>query len=222
MVTTAVLDVNETLFSLDAVGAVFDELGLGAERLPLWFARLLRDGFAVAAMGDAVAFPDLADHHARLLGDEVGVTVDDDAVAQVVAAFDEVEAHPDVAPGLRRLHDAGVQLVPFTNGSAPIVTRFLARAGLDDLVEAPHDVSSAGSWKPAPAAYRWICDELGVASAAAAMVAVHPWDVAGAMRTGMVGAWLDRDAGRWPPFLPTPDRAAADLDGLAAALLGEG
>lgn len=219
MIAIAVLDVNETLFSLDAVGAAFDELGLGEDRLQLWFARVLRDGFALAAMGDAVAFPDLADHHTRLLGDELDRAVADEDVERVVAAFDEVEAHGDVAAGLHRLREAGIRLVPFTNGSAPIVARFLERSGLDALVEAPRDVTGPGVWKPVAAAYRWICADLGTDPADAAMVAVHPWDVAGAMRIGMRGAWLDRGGTRWPSFLPDPDHTAAGMDGLAATLL---
>ncbi len=223
MVDVAVLDVNETLFSLDAVAAAFDDIDLGGDRLELWFARVLRDGFAVAAMDGAVAFPDLARHHTRQLGDEVGTDVGDEDVHRVVAAFDQVQAHPDVAAGLRRLHEAGVRLVPFTNGSAPIVARFLERSGLDALVEAPRDVTAAGAWKPVATAYRWICADVGVEPVDAAMVAVHPWDVAGAMRTGMRGAWLDRDGARWPTFLPGPDHRAASMDDLALTLLqGDG
>lgn len=221
MVDVAVLDVNETLFSLDAVAAAFDEIGLGGDRLGLWFARVLRDGFAVAAMDGAVGFGDLARHHTRQLGDEVGTVVGDEGTDRVVAAFDEVKAHPDVAAGLGRLHGAGVRLVPFTNGSAPIVTRFLERSGLDAVVEAPRDVTAAGVWKPVAGAYRWICSDVGVDPVDAAMVAVHPWDVAGAMRTGMRGAWLDRDDARWPGFLPGPDHTAANMDALAAALLAD-
>lgn len=220
MVSVAVLDVNETLFSLDAVGAGLDDLGLGSQHLGLWFARMLRDGFAVATMGSSVAFPDLVDHHTRQLGRELGVEVTGEDVERVVGAFDEVEAHDDVAGGLRRLHDAGVRLVPFTNGSAPIVARFLARAGLAGVVEEPRDVTTAGMWKPSPDAYRWICDDVGVPPSDAAMVAVHPWDVAGAMRAGLVGAWLDRDGDRWPSFQAAPDVTGATMPELADALLG--
>jgi 2-haloacid dehalogenase len=101
------------------------------------------------------------------------------------------------------------------------VARFLARSGLDAIVETPRDVTAAGAWKPVAAAYRWICSDVGVEPVDAAMVAVHPWDVAGAMRTGMRGAWLDRDGARWPGFLPGPDHAAASMDALAAALLAD-
>lgn len=46
-----VFDVNETLFSLRRMGPAFAVAGLDPGLVPLWFARLLRDGFALTAMG---------------------------------------------------------------------------------------------------------------------------------------------------------------------------
>ncbi len=217
---TVVLDVNETLFTLDPVAAALDAVGIGAERLDLWFARVLRDGFAAAASGTFAAFPDLARHQTEvLLARTTNVTDTAPAVEQVVAAFDEVVPAPDVDRGLRRLADADLRLVAFTNGSAAITRRFLERAGLDDVVPTVHDAGEAGLWKPAPASYHWVCDRVGTAPTAAAMLAVHPWDVAGAVRTGMHGAWLDRDHDRWPTWLPAPDTSAGSLVELADTLV---
>ena len=221
MVDAVVLDVNETLFSLDPVAAAFDEIGVGAGAVPLWFARVLRDGFAATATGDFVAFPALARHNARVLLDATDrpATDDDDRVERVVAAFDEVRPHRDVASGLGALRTAGLRLVAFTNGSAPIVTRFLERSGLDEVVEEALDVSIVGTWKPGAAAYQWVVGHLGLVSEQVAMLAVHPWDVAGAMSTGMVGAWLDRDGDRWPGWLPPADVTGTTMGELAGALL---
>jgi len=218
VVQLAVLDVNETLFTLDAVGAAFDAIGLHDDDVPRWFAALLRDGMAAAAMGGFAAFPDLVAHHVGLLAHQRHVALPDDAVDRVVRSFDAVEAQPDVPPGLRALADVGVRLLPFTNGSAAVVARFLARSGLNDLVEAPLDVTGPGVWKPAPDAYRWVCRQAGVALPDAVMVAVHPWDVAGAMAAGMHGAWVDRDRAPWPAFLPPPDVRVTSLEDLPDAL----
>jgi len=45
-IDAVVFDVNETLFSLDRLRPAFVEVGLEPDVVPLWFARLLRDGFA--------------------------------------------------------------------------------------------------------------------------------------------------------------------------------
>ena len=51
-----VFDDNETLSDLSPLGARFVEVGASASAAPLWFASILRDGFALTARPD-LAFP---------------------------------------------------------------------------------------------------------------------------------------------------------------------
>jgi 2-haloacid dehalogenase len=51
------------------------------------------------------------------------------------------------------------------------------------------------------------------------MVAVHPWDVDGAKRAGLLGAWVDRRRAPYPRLMRTPDLSAPDLTALARALV---
>src|SRR2546422_921717 len=53
-------DVFETVVSLEPVRARIQDIGLAPESMPLIFARILRDGFALEAMGHAVPFRELA------------------------------------------------------------------------------------------------------------------------------------------------------------------
>lgn len=213
-----VFDVNETLFSLEPVRTRFDRTGLGAETVPEWFASVLRDGFAVAAAGGFAAFPDIARFHAKLEARHHGF-LDEDAIAdEVLEGFQEVGAHHDVPDALRALKDAGATVATFTNGTAAITRTFLEHAGLEDLVDHVLDVSGPEVWKPAPAAYRWACEQVGVDPTDAAMVAVHPWDVHGAQQVGMTGVYLDRDGDPYPPFLDPADVHVTSLDQLVEAL----
>ena len=47
-----VFDVNETLSDLSALGARFIEVGAAGSAARLWFASVLRDGFALGKGGD--------------------------------------------------------------------------------------------------------------------------------------------------------------------------
>ena len=107
-------DVVETLFSLDAVARRLAVLGAPEGAPQLWFARLLRDGFALAACGDYRPFRDVAASSLRAVLPDA----DDEAVESVLAGLSELEAHPDTDPGLRRAAEAGVRIVTLTNGSA--------------------------------------------------------------------------------------------------------
>jgi hypothetical protein len=99
------------------------------------FARVLRDGFALAATGTAEAFPAIAAHHLTLLLDAADRRSDDATVEHVLGGFDEVEPHSDVTEGLSLAGEAGLTVATLTNGTAEITRRFLSRSGLDERVE---------------------------------------------------------------------------------------
>jgi 2-haloacid dehalogenase len=190
----AIFDVNETLSDLSPLAARFEEVGAPPGLLAGWFAGTLRDGIALAASGDYAPFLDVG--RAVLIGELTGLPrlshPPAEAAYHVLAGLATLSVHPDVPEGLRLLDAAGIRIATLTNGSADIARGLLERAGLDGLVERNLDVTQVRRWKPASEPYLYACRELGVAPAEAAMVAVHPWDVHGAGRAGLRGAWLDR------------------------------
>ena len=119
-------DVVETLFSLDAVARRLAQVGAPEGAPDLWFARLLRDGFALAASGDYRPFREVAASSLRAVLPDP----DDEAVEGVLAGLGELEAYPDAEPALRRAAEAGLRIVTLTNGSAPSTQALLGRAGL--------------------------------------------------------------------------------------------
>ncbi len=213
------LDVNETLFSLQPVADRMAEIGLDG-RLELWFTRILRDGFAAAAADSFVGFRELAEHHLLVLLRREHLTATATEVAHVLGGFDEVVPHPDVASGLADLRRADITAVALTNGSAEITRGFLDRSGLAELVDDVRDVGEAGRWKPAPEPYLLEVERRGSTPRTTAMIAVHPWDLYGARSAGLITAWLDRDGvADFPSAFGTPDVHAATLGGLVDGLL---
>ena len=77
-----VFDVNETLFSLDRIGTAFRDAGLDPALVPVWFAGVLRDGFALTALGEFRPFAEVAVEVLRGLDDRV----DERAATTVVPA----------------------------------------------------------------------------------------------------------------------------------------
>jgi 2-haloacid dehalogenase len=208
----ALLDVNETLSDMRVLRERFERAGARPELLDTWFAATLRDGMALTASGGYGEFADVARAVLRTL-------IDDAAVDDILAGFQELPVHPDVEPGLRRLHEGGIRLVTLTNGSSAIPRGLLERAGLSDLIERYLDVGAVGHWKPHPEPYRHACAELGVAPDEAVLIAVHAWDIHGAKRAGVRAAWLDRAGTPYPEVFEAPDLSAADLPALAGKIL---
>lgn len=211
-----VFDVNETLFSLDALSPAFGDVGLDGTLVPLWFARLLRDGFALAAMGDYRPFADVAADALRSLDP---TRVDQASVATVLGAFQRMEPHPDVAPALQLLAAEGIAAATLTNGSASVVNSLLERAHLAEHMERNLSVDDVRRWKPAPEPYLHAAAQLGADPQRLIMVAAHPWDCAGAQAAGLRAGWVNRQGARWPQVFPPPHAKGENLIELIRALV---
>jgi 2-haloacid dehalogenase len=204
-----VLDVNETLSDLEPMRERFEHVGLPGHVLEAWFAATLRDGFALTVAGTYPSFRDVAADALRALLASYRADADQDAaIDQVLAGFADLPAHPDVAPGLRRIHAAGIRLVTLTNGATAISDRMLDRAGVLSLLEHRLSVEVPQRWKPHPDAYRYAAGVCGVEPAAMALAAVHPWDVDGARRAGLTGIWVARRKPPYPTAFLPPDLQA--------------
>ncbi len=214
-----VFDVNETLSDMGPMAGRFADVGAPEPLAELWFATLLRDGFALTAAGASRPFAELGAEALRTLLREVDLDRDlDDAVEHVMAGFGELPVHPDVPAGIRALGESGRRLVTLTNGSIQVSEQLLTRAGVRDRFDALLSVEDAGAWKPARSAYEYAARTCGTEPADMLLVAVHPWDIDGAVRAGMSTAWIDRAGRPYPPSFTPPSLRAAGLDDLAGQL----
>ena len=208
-------DVIETMFSLEMVGRALADEGAGPRTLEMFFGRLLRDGFALAASGAYAPFGQVA--QGALIAAAPGLDVA--ARGRVLDAFSSLLPHADVRPALERLTAEAVPVVALTNGPAGTTEGLLRAAGLEGLVARVISIDEVGVWKPAAAPYRHAAAALDVEPEQLGMVAVHAWDVHGAVRAGLVGGWASRLEGSYPPTFDAPDVEGADLGEVVAALL---
>lgn len=210
------IDVNETLLDLSGLQPAFASLGL-PDAQQLWFARTLRNGFALAASNDCRPFADVA--RATLVSlDPARLTPRDADV--VLDAFRRLTPHPDVTPGLRILADAGIPAITLTVGDAEVVARIFDAHGLGDLVAGHLSAADFGRWKPAPAPYLAGCLALGLPPGDVTMVAAHSWDLHGAHRAGLRTAWITRLEGARPDIFVAADIEGPDLASVAAQIVG--
>lgn len=216
---TIVFDVNETLSDLAPMSGRFTDVGAPPHLSRLWFAVLLRDGFAATAAGHRVDFADLARGALQtvLAGAELNRPLPD-AIGHVMDGFADLGVHPDVGEGVRALRSAGFALVTLSNGSTEVADRLLGAAGIRQDFERLMSVEEAGVWKPAPGAYAHAARTCGVPLSELLLVAVHPWDLDGASRAGMQTAWLDRSGTPYPDYFRPPTYAVHSLPELASRL----
>jgi 2-haloacid dehalogenase len=214
-----VFDVNETLSDLGPLGRRFEEVGAPAFLLRVWFAGVLRDGFALAAAGTEGPFAVLAADGLRAVLHGQSLNRDLDAATDhVMAGFGQLGVHPDVPAGIRALGAAGYRMVTLTNGAVSVADRLLGSVGVRREFEALLSVDDAGVWKPARAAYSYAARVCGVHAADMLLVAVHPWDIDGARRAGLRAAWVDRSGMPYPSYFTPPSITVTGLDDLAQQL----
>lgn len=221
MTSVVALDVNETLSDMSALGSRLEEVGASAGLLELWFASTLRDGFALTLAGGYADFGSVARATLRpLLAAVPSLTrKPDTAASYVLSGLPELPLHEDVAPGLKRLHAAGIKLVTLTNGSAESTRHLLERGGGAAYIEEFLSVEEVRRWKPAREPYHLVSERCGVRPEDVLLAAVHPWDLDGAKRAGLAGAWINRSGDWYPPVFSEPELICADFNELADVLL---
>ncbi len=215
-----VFDVNETLLDLAALDPVFTGIFGEASSRREWFQQMLQsalvgtvtatyDDFSAVAMA---ALEMIANRRSHRLRDAEREAVRD--------GKRKLPPHPDVAPALDRLGDAGLRLAALTNSTAEAAEAQLSNAGLRGRFEHVLSADTVQRLKPAPEPYRMAADRLSVEVGQIRLVAAHAWDVAGAMRAGCAAAFVARPGMVLDPLAPAPDVVGADLIDVAEKIIG--
>jgi 2-haloacid dehalogenase len=219
-----VFDVNETLIDIESIAPVFARIFSDPVVMHEWFGQLLIYSMTATLAGHYVDFFTLGQGVLRMVADTRRVEIADDDVQALKQAMLTMPVHPDVEDGLIVLRDNGFRLVTLTN-SPPDPDRPgpLENAGLSHLFERQLSVDACRAFKPAPATYRYVPEQLGVDPSDCMMVAAHMWDTIGAQSVGFSGALITRpgNAALPVPGLPQPTIVATDLRDLAAKLTNQ-
>ncbi|MCW2540122.1 MAG: hdl IVa [Frankiales bacterium] len=217
-----VFDVNETLIDIESMNPLFTQIFSNPHALREWFANLVMYSMTTTLSANYVDFFTLGQGVLRMLADIHDVQLSDSDVEDLGTAMLSMPAHPDVAPGLELLREAGFRLVTLTNSPAsPGRRSSLEQAGLADFFERKFTIDTMRTYKPAPLVYHYVSQELDVAPSSCLMVAAHVWDTLGAQSAGYTAALITRPGNAPLPIraLPQPTVLAADLPDLARQLI---
>jgi 2-haloacid dehalogenase len=218
MSRAVVCDVNETMLDLSALDPLFASWFGDAAVRKEWFAQTLHCALTLAATRAFKSFAEVGAGALNTIANRHGVSLPADALPQLRATMEHLPAHPDVEPGLRLLHEAGFKLAALSNNPLPVVRQQMRHAGLAELFDEIMSVDEAGALKPAPEVYALAVTRLGLPPDAIWMVAAHGFDIAGATRTGMRGAFVARPGQLQDPFAPA-EIAGNDLIVIANAII---
>lgn len=216
-----VFDVNETLLDVQALAPRFDVLFGDHTLLSPWFGQMLRNSLVATTTAVYRPFDEQGTDALVTVAARSGIDITWSEAATVVAGMGELPPHPDVVPGLDVLRTAGFELVTLTNSSPEMVATQIEYAGLMPYFSALFSVEATGRFKPHPAPYLAVADTAGVAPHQMWMVAAHDWDVIGAMRIGMRGAFVARPRQQYSSLGDPPDVTGPDLVAVAQSLVAQ-
>lgn len=214
MLRAVLLDVNGTLTDPSAIGAVWARPDVGERVLQqaistAMVAALLHDGERT-----------FRDHLSAAI-DVVAAAADLDprGSAKALASSASLPARHGAADALATLRAAKLRVVALTNSGADGGRATLEGCGLLPFVEQILGVDATSTFKPHPDVYAYAQSQLGEDLNRVALVATHPWDLAGAAHGGMRTAWVRHGPRAWPSVFPNPDVQADTLPDLVNAIL---
>ncbi|KTR03584.1 haloacid dehalogenase [Aureimonas ureilytica] len=216
-----VFDVNETLLDITVLEPLFARLFSDASVMRQWFAELILKSEALTLAGLYVRFDELASGVLRMVAETRQVSIQASDVEELGALLRAMPAHPDAAPALEALKQAGFRLVTLTNSPPSAAPSPLEQAGLASFFDRSYSVDQVRRFKPAPETYRMVADGEGVSPADLCLVACHVWDTVGAQAAGCFAGLVERpgNAALRAEGVPFPDVVAPDLYQLATEIV---
>jgi 2-haloacid dehalogenase len=211
-----VFDAYGTLFNVhaaaeqqkDAIGPKWQQLS------QTWRAKHIEYTWVYSLAGKQAMFWMLAQRSLDFAIASVGGGISSDVRAELLAAYRNMDAYPEVAEVLSSLKARGDQLAILSNGDADMLSDAVRAAKLDGLLDAVLSVVSAGIFKPSMKVYQLVMDRFGGAPAKVSFQSSNRWDIAGAKAFGFQCVWVNRtDAPDEYPDL-APDCIARDLRAL--------
>lgn len=120
------------------------------------------------------------------------VKINEEEKESLLKAYAILPAFVDVEDGLKVAQNAGFRLFAFSNGSAEMVIKLLTNAGLLELFLDVVSVDEVKSFKPDPEVYQHFLKRADSKADATWLVSSNPFDVIGAISSGMQAAWVKR------------------------------
>lgn len=150
------------------------------------------------------------------------LTLSEQDKTALLAVYKMLPAFADVEAGLVKAKNAGLKMFAFSNGSADAVEMLLVHAGIRSYFLGVVSVDEMKSYKPNPAVYSHFLRKAGAVGTDAWLISSNPFDVIGAISSGMRAAWIKRSPDAvFDPWGIEPTLTATSLVNIADMVAGK-
>lgn len=189
----AVFDAYGTLFNVhSAVARLAGRVGPDAERMSeLWRQKQLEYTWTRSLMGRYADFWQVTEEaldYVLAMFDQRDTLLR----SELLNAYRELDAYPDVRNALRGYRERGYRVAVFSNASVALLTTLLTAARVDDLVDTVFSVHPLQVYKPDARVYEGAAKAFHAAPASIRFHSSNAWDAAGAASCGWPALWVNR------------------------------
>jgi len=185
----------------------------------LWRDKQLEYSFRRGLMQNyqhfAVCTRNALDYVCNVMGYEISSADRDELMAQ----YRILPAFPDVLEALPKLQHDDFRLFAFSNGRKSDVSNLLENSGISSYFSDVISTDEIKSFKPNPAVYAHFLRRTGATGKEAWLISGNPFDVIGAISSGMRGAWVKRsERAYFDPWEIQPTTTVSHIGELKNAL----
>lgn len=181
----------------------------------VWRQKQLEYTFRLTAMERYEDFEQVTrkalDYALAATGQDLGSEQKDALMAQ----YNDLEAFEDVEPGLKRLKEAGHEMVVFSNGAPHMLRALMDRKGFNSYFQEFVSIDEVKVYKPSPKVYRHVAERLQRSIEEVRLISSNPFDVIGAEAAGMRTTWVNRSSGLFDTLGSRPEMVVGTLTELA-------
>ena len=86
----------------------------------------------------------------------------------------------------------GLITTVLSNGPPQILSSTLKQVGVDNLIDGIYSTELIRSYKPSPAVYEYMGEQLAIPRSKICFISSNSWDIAGASACGFNSIWVNR------------------------------
>jgi 2-haloacid dehalogenase len=196
-------DAYGTLFDVFSVTALCEQLfpGKGNQLAQTWRFKQLQYSLMRSLMGRHRDFWGLTEDGLIWASKNLSLDLTADKKKQLMDAYLQLAAFPDVKPGLEALKKQGLKLAILSNGEPKMLEAAARSAGIYNLLDEIISVEEVKIFKTSNRVYWLGTERLKVSNPELGFVSANNWDGVAAVSAGLQTFWIQRTATEVPEEL---------------------
>lgn len=166
--------------------------GKGVELSNAWRIRQFDYQWLRVLMGRYADFWQATDDALVFSAEMLKLDLTPDKRKQLMNAYLELKAWPDVLPALQSLKSMGIKLAPLSNLTEAILVANIKSSGLEGMFDLILSTDTIKTYKPDPRAYQLGVDSYKLKREEILFIPFAGWDAAGAKSFGYPTFWCNR------------------------------